>query len=142
MTSSSDSLQGCRCVYCARIMYGEQTGAAPTRDHAVPKSRGGTMATSNRLIACFECNQLKNDRTLEEWLVALKFAGSFRLPLVTEALAYLTAVKEQEAIKQARRSKAARMEQNNPSFRDWYQQRLDALTAERAARLEAQKEAA
>ncbi|SMX66801.1 HNH endonuclease [Brevibacterium aurantiacum] len=47
-----------RCCYCG------EPGA--TMDHVMPKSRGGPAAWTNAVVACFDCNQRKADRTPEE----------------------------------------------------------------------------
>lgn len=39
-----------------------------SRDHVVPKSRGGSLDPSNIVIACRNCNSAKGNRTPEEWL--------------------------------------------------------------------------
>jgi len=51
----------------------------------VPKSRGGSDTPDNHVIACFDCNNLKGDRSVEEFRVFLQerflqyasYAGSF-----------------------------------------------------------------
>lgn len=43
----------------------------PTRDHLLPRSRGGTNAAKNIAICCRCCNGDKGDRTPREWLAAL-----------------------------------------------------------------------
>lgn len=52
-----------KCVYCG-------SRADLTRDHVVPKSRGGSDDPSNIVVACRTCNCSKGDRTPEEWLCA------------------------------------------------------------------------
>ena len=39
-----------------------------TRDHVLPKSRGGSHDESNKVWACRSCNSAKGNRTPEEWL--------------------------------------------------------------------------
>ena len=48
---------GIRCRYCG--------GQAETRDHVVPRSRGG-KGVGNIVFACLRCNQMKADMTPEE----------------------------------------------------------------------------
>lgn len=48
------------CVFCG--------AEATTRDHLVPKSRGGTDHLSNLRPCCRPCNALKADMTPAEWL--------------------------------------------------------------------------
>ncbi|MBK8445700.1 MAG: HNH endonuclease [Micropruina sp.] len=44
-----------RCAYCG--------GPADTRDHIVPRSRGGASSWLNLVAACATCNGRKRDRT-------------------------------------------------------------------------------
>ena len=54
------------CPYCGDQML---IGSAkrPSRDHKLPRSRGGTLTNGNRLIVCAPCNNDKDDMTLEEF---------------------------------------------------------------------------
>lgn len=52
-----------RCHYCGR------DGA--TIDHLLPRSKGGRSTPTNCVCACYACNQLKADRTREEFLAWL-----------------------------------------------------------------------
>jgi hypothetical protein len=53
------AVYGPRCAYCG--------GPGPlTKDHVIPKSRGGTDAWENLLPACRPCNKAKGNRTPEE----------------------------------------------------------------------------
>ncbi len=54
------------CQYC------EYSGPNLTIDHVVPKSRGGQDTWQNLVTSCLECNNCKDNRTPEEWAVALK----------------------------------------------------------------------
>lgn len=49
------------CTYCG-------TEDDLTRDHVMPKSRGGANDDENKVWACRSCNSAKGDRTPEEWL--------------------------------------------------------------------------
>lgn len=49
---------GHRCAYCGR--------PASTRDHVVPRSRGGPTSWLNLVAACEPCNSFKRDRTPEQ----------------------------------------------------------------------------
>ena len=49
------------CAYCGRT-------ALLTRDHIVPKSRGGTSEKDNIILVCRCCNESKGNLLLEEWL--------------------------------------------------------------------------
>ena len=46
---------GFRCGYCG--------GPADTRDHVIPRSRGGATSWTNLVAACADCNGLKRDST-------------------------------------------------------------------------------
>src|SRR5699024_7410134 len=46
------------CAYCL--------GPGDTMDHIMPKSRGGQAEWTNAVVACFDCNQRKADRTPDE----------------------------------------------------------------------------
>jgi 5-methylcytosine-specific restriction endonuclease McrA len=54
------------CQYC------EYSGPKLTLDHVMPKSRGGQDTWQNLVTSCLECNNCKDNRTPEEWAVALK----------------------------------------------------------------------
>lgn len=55
---------GYPCPYCERAMdrFGEP-GLAPTRDHVVPRSRGGTR----KIVCCSRCNHVKRNLMPDEW---------------------------------------------------------------------------
>lgn len=56
------------CLYCGGAFPGQWL----TRDHVIPRSRGGTDAWSNVVTSCRNCNQRKGSRTPTEWGVELK----------------------------------------------------------------------
>jgi 5-methylcytosine-specific restriction endonuclease McrA len=65
---TNDSLflrDGHRCAYCGRGR--EELGARErlTRDHLVPRSKGGADAWLNVVTACSSCNHRKDDRPLD-----------------------------------------------------------------------------
>ena len=49
---------GWTCAYCGK--YGD------TIDHIIPKSRNGSSNWDNLITSCFDCNNKKSDKTLEE----------------------------------------------------------------------------
>jgi len=52
------------CFYC---------GDAPNSvDHVIPRSRGGSNDLSNKVPACFPCNQMKSNMTIEEFAARMK----------------------------------------------------------------------
>ena len=57
----SDFYGGFVCAYCEKIDVNH------TIDHLIPRSKGGNNRLENLVIACFECNQLKADKTLNEF---------------------------------------------------------------------------
>lgn len=55
---------GTLCIYCQR-----KCGKfGPTKDHLVPVSRGGSNGLDNCVPCCKQCNSLKGDLTVEEFL--------------------------------------------------------------------------
>lgn len=52
------------CVYCFQPARGF--------DHVIPRGRPGWDEPENLVIACYSCNQSKNNRTPEEWLAGVK----------------------------------------------------------------------
>ncbi len=72
------------CFYCGEPI---QRGAADpqheaTKDHMTPISRGGVDFIGNVVPACLRCNQLKSDKTVEEfraqraWVLREKSTGN------------------------------------------------------------------
>lgn len=55
------SRQKKRCVYCGKVTK------KLTKDHVIPKAKGGAKHSSNIVMACRPCNQVKADRTPAEW---------------------------------------------------------------------------
>lgn len=53
--------RGNLCAYCG------DTENKHTIDHVIPKSKGGTNRLENLVAACFNCNQLKGDLSLQEF---------------------------------------------------------------------------
>ena len=65
------------CYYCGRLtrVYDNRLPDGRrnwpdqrTKDHVVPRSRGGTSVYANRVTCCFSCNQLKGSRDHDEFL--------------------------------------------------------------------------
>lgn len=51
-----------RCLYCGGVFTRDQL----TRDHVIPRSKGGKDVWENVVAACKRCNNAKADRTPEE----------------------------------------------------------------------------
>lgn len=52
------------CVYCGKIVDSEKPQPhpdAPSRDHFIPISRGGSRGAKNTVLACYDCNQKKGN---------------------------------------------------------------------------------
>jgi len=63
------------CFYCKReTVSGESVNSLLmlTRDHIVPLSKGGRKKGVNIIDCCYECNKLKADRLLPEFIDFLK----------------------------------------------------------------------
>lgn len=60
-----------RCIYCkgifGQIMYEGQEPLIKTRDHVIPKFKGGNNRDLNKVYACRDCNNLKGHKTPEEF---------------------------------------------------------------------------
>lgn len=54
------------CQYC------EYRGPKLTIDHIIPRSRGGGDTWQNLVVSCLDCNNSKDNRTPEEWAMALQ----------------------------------------------------------------------
>lgn len=73
-------VQDGRCHYCRGEMIrpehdrtpsgSRRPGKLATRDHLLPRSRGGSDQPHNLVLACSTCNAKKGDRTEEEFLVS------------------------------------------------------------------------
>ena len=57
---------GHRCVYCGRAKQALGARERLTRDHLVPRSKGGADEWLNVVTACSSCNHRKNDRLVGE----------------------------------------------------------------------------
>lgn len=58
-----------RCAYCKMPFNAANPHSPnyPTKDHKVPKSRGGMSGADNLVWACRRCNQEKGDMTVSEY---------------------------------------------------------------------------
>lgn len=92
------SWRGQRCTYCTReLMHpNSKSRTAATRDHAIPKSHGGTLKVS----CCIQCNGLKGNMTPDVWAAFMElfprwwerpefYRGGVQLRVRTEVLAFM-----------------------------------------------------
>lgn len=82
-------LHGQDCEYCGVTMDLNSQWRHPTRDHVVPRSKGGTNAPSNLVRACRACNETKGNNRLLEWVNQLREAGDPRAERVERLMARL-----------------------------------------------------
>jgi 5-methylcytosine-specific restriction endonuclease McrA len=66
--------QGGKCYHCSRLCIlprRHQTGTPPpdlaTLDHLIPRRLGGSLVFENFVVSCYECNQARGGKSLEEW---------------------------------------------------------------------------
>ena len=52
-----------------------------TKDHIVPRAFRGSNGPENIAMVCKNCNQLKGDRTLEEWVRDMPVNTKYRLAI-------------------------------------------------------------
>lgn len=78
---------GKECPYCGAVMGRERgfnSPSAPSRDHKMPRSRGGSDDPDNLIVCCRSCNEDKASLTYDEYLAVITGAASRldRLPYV------------------------------------------------------------
>jgi hypothetical protein len=67
---------GYLCLYCGKSFPSREL----TRDHVIPRSRGGSDSWSNVVSCCHRCNHLKGARSPDEWgvdLLAVPYAPCY-----------------------------------------------------------------
>lgn len=62
-----------RCAYCGDPF---SKWKPRTVEHVMPKSQGGIRSKKNKIIVCIQCNQLKGDMTINQFLQALKMSSA------------------------------------------------------------------
>jgi len=78
MVTSRKKAHGTPCPYCRRTLQRGHPKLAPTRDHYLPQSQGGTGA--DIVIACLQCNGIKGDMMPAQWAAFMAaFAGWWKL---------------------------------------------------------------
>ena len=81
------SRDGHACVWCGRQLWRRDL----TREHVVPRSRGGHMTAENALVACRPCNKRRGSRPVDAYVRELLREGAdVDLPRLREALARLS----------------------------------------------------
>ena len=80
---------GSPCPYCHRAMVYEDVKLKPTNDHIRPKSKAykGLPKKSRPklpvIIVCSECNFMKSDLSLEEFIASLEAKNKALLEFIT-----------------------------------------------------------
>ncbi|MGD8909146.1 MAG: HNH endonuclease [Chromatiales bacterium] len=80
---------GYLCLYCGKSFSSREL----TRDHVIPRSRGGADRWSNVVSCCHRCNHLKSARTPDEWgveLLAVPYAPCYAEHLILRGKNILT----------------------------------------------------
>ncbi|WP_199423693.1 HNH endonuclease [Actinotalea solisilvae] len=78
---------GARCVWCGRAFTGL---VVPTREHLVPRAKGGPSWLENEVPACGRCNGERGHRGVVDWLEECERRGwSPDVAAVERALASL-----------------------------------------------------
>jgi 5-methylcytosine-specific restriction endonuclease McrA len=63
---------GATCVWCGRELWRRDL----TREHVVPRSRGGHMTPENALVACRPCNRRRGSRPVDAYVRELLTEGA------------------------------------------------------------------
>jgi len=95
---------GATCVWCGRELWRRDL----TREHVVPRSRGGHMTEENALVACRPCNRRRGSRPVDAYVRELLGEGAaVDLPALRAALERLSRSERRshrdEAARQLRR---------------------------------------
>lgn len=63
---------GSACVWCGRELWLRDL----TREHVVPRSRGGHMTTENAVVACRACNKRRGSKPVDAYVRELQREGA------------------------------------------------------------------
>jgi 5-methylcytosine-specific restriction endonuclease McrA len=63
---------GRACVWCGRELWDSDL----TREHVVPRSRGGHMTAENAVVACRACNKRRGSRPVDAYVRELRREGA------------------------------------------------------------------
>jgi 5-methylcytosine-specific restriction endonuclease McrA len=78
---------GPACVWCGHEPWREDLSA----EHLLPRSRGGSGAEANLVVACRRCNRRRGSRPVDAYVRALVLEGRApRLPALASALERLS----------------------------------------------------
>jgi 5-methylcytosine-specific restriction endonuclease McrA len=66
------SRDGRACVWCGRELWRRDL----TREHVVPRSRGGHMTAENAVVACRSCNKRRGSRPVDAYVRELLREGA------------------------------------------------------------------
>lgn len=70
------------CVWCSRE-FGDRV--RPTREHVIPRVKGGPSIPENEVAACARCNRERGHRSPVQWLDKVAARGRTPRPEVIEA---------------------------------------------------------
>jgi 5-methylcytosine-specific restriction endonuclease McrA len=95
---------GTACVWCGRALWRRDL----TREHVVPRSRGGHMTAENAVVACRACNKRRGSRPVDAYVRELLREGAdVGVGALRAALARLARsgrrIHRDEALRQLRR---------------------------------------
>ena len=63
---------GRACVWCGRELWDRDL----TREHVVPRSRGGHMIAENAVVACRSCNKRRGSKPVDAYVRELRREGA------------------------------------------------------------------
>ena len=63
---------GRACVWCGRELWDRDL----TREHVVPRSRGGHMTAENAVVACRPCNKRRGSKPVDAYVRELQREGA------------------------------------------------------------------
>jgi 5-methylcytosine-specific restriction endonuclease McrA len=63
---------GGACVWCGRELWRRDL----TREHVVPRSRGGTLTAENAVVACRRCNKRRGSKPVDAYVRELLREGA------------------------------------------------------------------
>lgn len=70
------------CPYCTRPMDKENHRMRPTSDHIKAKSKREKEEKGRRIVVCSQCNAMKDDLSLEQFIIDLQRRNAELLDIV------------------------------------------------------------